>query len=235
MNNLEQAARLALDALENCRLYAARHRDQGWAEAILRFCAAGGHTGSPFRAEQAEPVVDYTLLHDIAKKDGVRAALELKDKLKQQAEPVLDKIKHTHTAMTRFDFEQRPDHEYAGMPHRVYTQSSTDGCYLCACLAEIDRLKQAEPVISKDAYDGAREDLAIWKIRALKAEELNRKFVASVNSQTFMGEPVQAEPVAEPVVSVTWSEVVRQQAAFCDRHCTWLDHASDCPIGNPSY
>jgi hypothetical protein len=40
---------------------------------------------------------------------------------------------------------------------------------------------------------------------------------------------------AEPVVSVTWSEVVRQQAAFCDRHCTWLDHASDCPIGNPSF
>jgi hypothetical protein len=58
--------------------------------------------------------------------------------------------------------------------------------------------QQAEPVISKDAYDGAREDLAIWKIRALKAEELNRKFVASVNSQTYMGEPVQAEPV------VTW-------------------------------
>jgi hypothetical protein len=48
-------------ALENCRLYAARHRNQGWAEVILRFCAAGGHTGSPFRAvltwgEQAEPV-----------------------------------------------------------------------------------------------------------------------------------------------------------------------------------
>jgi len=38
--------------------------------------------------QQAEPVVDYTMLHEVAEKDGVRAALKLKDKLKQQAEPV---------------------------------------------------------------------------------------------------------------------------------------------------
>lgn len=50
-----------------------------------------------------------------------------------------------------------------------------------------------------DAYQGAREDLAIWKKRALAAEELNRKFIAGINGQTFMGEPAQ-EPVAWNVI-----------------------------------
>jgi hypothetical protein len=54
----------------------------------------------------------------------------------------------------------------------------------------------AEPVISKDAYDAAREDLAIWKKRALEAETLNRKFAAAINGPTFMGEPA---PSAEPI------------------------------------
>ncbi|WP_174978044.1 hypothetical protein [Pandoraea bronchicola] len=40
-----------------------------------------------------------------------------------------------------------------------------------------------------DAYQGAREDLAIWKKRALEAEELNRRFIAEVNGPTHMGEP----------------------------------------------
>lgn len=68
--------------------------------------------------------------------------------------------------------------------------------------------QQAEPVISKDAYDGAREDLAIWKTRALKAEELNRKFVASVNSQTFMGEPVDKLTITAPEVDKEQAEPV---------------------------
>lgn len=29
----------------------------------------------------------------------------------------------------------------------------------------------------------------MWKKRALEAEELNRKFIADINGQTFMGEP----------------------------------------------
>lgn len=55
--------------------------------------------------------------------------------------------------------------------------------------------QQAQPDL-KDAYAGAREDVAIWKKRALEAEALNRKFIAEVNGPTFMGEPVQqpAEP-----------------------------------------
>lgn len=61
------------------------------------------------------------------------------------------------------------------------------------CLHQIS--EPAQPVLT-DAYVGAREDLAIWKKRALEAEALNRKFAASVNGPTFMGEPsAQAAPV----------------------------------------
>ena len=42
-----------LNALENCRLMAARHRDQGWARHILRFCAEVGVGGSPLRKAAA--------------------------------------------------------------------------------------------------------------------------------------------------------------------------------------
>lgn len=34
------------EALENCRLYAARHRKEEWATHILRFCEEAGITGS---------------------------------------------------------------------------------------------------------------------------------------------------------------------------------------------
>lgn len=58
-------------------------------------------------------------------------------------------------------------------------------------IAESEPAQPVQPDFA-DAYDGAREDLVIWKKRALEAEELNRKFIASVNSPTFMGEPAQA-------------------------------------------
>ena len=48
-----------------------------------------------------------------------------------------------------------------------------------------------------DAYAGAREDLSIWKKRALEAEALNRKFAASVNSPSFMGEPAALAQAGE--------------------------------------
>ena len=41
--------------LENCRLFAARHRKEEWAKTILRFCAEGGATGSPLRTAPAAP------------------------------------------------------------------------------------------------------------------------------------------------------------------------------------
>ena len=40
-----------------------------------------------------------------------------------------------------------------------------------------------------DAYVGAREDLSIWKRRALEAEATVRNFVREANSPTFMGDP----------------------------------------------
>jgi len=61
---------------------------------------------------------------------------------------------------------------------------------------------QQEQPASVDAYVGAREDAAIWKKRALEAEELNRKFIAELNGPTYLGEPVkQEQPAQEPVVA----------------------------------
>ena len=53
----------------------------------------------------------------------------------------------------------------------------------------------AQPAPSfADAYQGAMEDVAIWKKRALEAEDLNRKFVAEINGPAYMGEPAQPAP-----------------------------------------
>ena len=54
----------------------------------------------------------------------------------------------------------------------------------------------AQPAPSfADAYQGAMEDVAIWKKRALEAEDLNRKFVAEINGPAYMGEPAQPAPI----------------------------------------
>ena len=45
-----------------------------------------------------------------------------------------------------------------------------------------------------DAYQGAMEEVAIWKRRALEAETLNRKFIAGINGPMHMGEPAQPTP-----------------------------------------
>ena len=53
----------------------------------------------------------------------------------------------------------------------------------------------AQPAPSfADAYQGAMEEVAIWKKRALEAEDLNRKFIAEINGPTHMGEPAQPAP-----------------------------------------
>ena len=61
------------------------------------------------------------------------------------------------------------------------------------CAAIEQALAQQEQPASVDAYVGAREDAAIWKKRALEAEELNRKFIAELNGPTYLGEPAQQE------------------------------------------
>jgi hypothetical protein len=45
------AAGPSRDALENCRLFATRHRKEEWAKTILKFCSEGGATGSPLRED----------------------------------------------------------------------------------------------------------------------------------------------------------------------------------------
>ncbi|EPM0756340.1 DUF551 domain-containing protein [Klebsiella pneumoniae] len=70
------------------------------------------------------------------------------------------------------------------------------------------RHAQPAPVVNGEygnAYQGAREDLAIWKRRALEAEEsvrrleqINDHLVKEAQGESRMGEPVIARPV--PVV-----------------------------------
>lgn len=56
-------------------------------------------------------------------------------------------------------------------------------------------LATAQPTANfADAYQGAMEEVAIWKKRALEAEDLNRKFVAEINGPTYMGEPAHPKP-----------------------------------------
>jgi hypothetical protein len=55
-----------------------------------------------------------------------------------------------------------------------------------------------------DAYQGAMEEVAIWKRRALEAEELNRKFIAEINGPTHMGEPVPASTPDEHAAFRSW-------------------------------
>ena len=59
----------------------------------------------------------------------------------------------------------------------------------------VDGYVPAQPAPSfADAYQGAMEEVAIWKKRALEAEDLNRKFVAEINGPTYMGDPAQHAP-----------------------------------------
>lgn len=62
-----------------------------------------------------------------------------------------------------------------------------------------------------DAYQGAMEEAAIWKKRALEAEDLNRKFVAEINGPTYMGEPAQPAP---SVPDATWLPVPDKHPTF---------------------
>jgi hypothetical protein len=54
----------------------------------------------------------------------------------------------------------------------------------------------AQPAPSfADAYQGAMEEAALWKKRALEAEDLNRKFISEIKGPTHMGEPAQPAPI----------------------------------------
>ena len=63
-----------------------------------------------------------------------------------------------------------------------------------AAILTANSIAQPAPSFA-DAYQGAMEEVAIWKKRALEAEDLNRKFVAEINGPTYMGEPAQPAPI----------------------------------------
>ena len=68
---------------------------------------------------------------------------------------------------------------------------------LMAKLEAAEKCAQLAPSFA-DAYQGAMEEVAIWKRRALEAEDLNRKFVAEINGPAYMGEPAQPAPSINP-------------------------------------
>ena len=69
----------------------------------------------------------------------------------------------------------------------------------------------AQPAPSfADAYQGAMEEVAIWKKRALEAEDLNRKFIAEINGPTYMGGPAQPAPSVPDV----WLPVPEKHPTF---------------------
>jgi hypothetical protein len=70
----------------------------------------------------------------------------------------------------------------------------------------------AQPAPSfADAYQGAMEEAATWKKRALEAEDLNRKFIAEINGPTHMGEPAQPAP-SVPELSDDLIEAIESRA-----------------------
>ena len=89
--------------------------------------------------------------------------------------------------------------------------------------ANLAAIAEPEQQDFSDAYQGAREDLAIWKKRALEAEALNRKFIAEINGPIFMGEPAQQEPVAwVNQANLNSAAIQRNRGGQGDTH-TWSE------------
>lgn len=109
---------------------------------------------------------------------------------------------------------------------------------------------ESEPVESGeygDAYQGAREDLAIWKRRALEAEEsvrrleqINDHLVKEAQGESRMGEPVIAQPapvVPENCVTVEHRRVIEMLLNVCgaafelaDDSCQQDVDGEDCHV-----
>ncbi|MDU3912240.1 hypothetical protein [Kluyvera ascorbata] len=125
-----------------------------------------------------------TLDHFIA--DAVKGMRELREVRKANGEPAMYCSAETIAAAK--------DGE-----HLLRTLSSPSG----ECVIPLYTAPPA-PVVSGeygDAYQGAREDLAIWKRRALEAEkevqrlsDINDYLVKEAQGETRMGEPVIREP-----------------------------------------
>ena len=58
IDRLTRQRDLAVEALENCRLLAARHRKEEWAGHIMRFCKDAGLSGSPIRNDAMTQTIE---------------------------------------------------------------------------------------------------------------------------------------------------------------------------------
>lgn len=77
-------------------------------------------------------------------------------------------------------------------------------------------IEQGEAVIDKAAYDGAREDLSIWKRRALEAEEKVRKYDQrivdiGVIAMTPVTTPQQSQSVGDALEEAAKNILERKQ------------------------
>ena len=106
--------------------------------------------------------------------------------------PSIEKITHSHTRMRLFDFEQGPDHEFEGLPHRTYSNSYGEGCYLCATLSEIKQL-QAE-LAKKDAEIAlAKYNEDTWYGRFMEAAQSAHDFQREKSVLTAERDALKAE------------------------------------------
>ena len=143
-------------------------------------------------------------------------------------------------AWARFSNElhRSPDAPYPEMSEafeRHFSQSFTDrewrvesGIWAAAWKAAKNHGAQPAPSFA-DAYQGAREDVAIWKKRALEAEDLNRKFVAETNGPAYMGEPAQHAPSVQNTMLLTaapallealkWMVLRTEEGGYPDGKC----------------
>lgn len=101
-----------------------------------------------------------------------------------------------------------------------------------ACLAEVARMNTAPPAHKVsgeygDAYQGAREDLAIWKRRALEAEErarqleqINDHLVKEAQGEHRFGEPVirESAPASVPDEVISAIENLKRTLVNCNRY-----------------
>ncbi|WP_075202133.1 MULTISPECIES: hypothetical protein [Serratia] len=82
----------------------------------------------------------------------------------------------------------------------------------------------AQPVEYGDAYQGAREDLSIWKRRALEAEDkmrhlekINDHLVKEAQGEHRMGEPILTAPPAPAVPEDYFGRLVEKARVSADK------------------
>ena len=131
--------------------------------------------------------------------------------MRRQGAPKIELAAPTQPALTQEQAEKLAHRRATTYTHRndLYaTPYAFNPVHLMDFVRDIEaHCRGGCQAASVDAYVGAREDAAIWKKRALEAEELNRKFIADVNGSTYLGEPVKQEQPAQKV-SESWTDIV---------------------------